>query len=141
MGSKEYLSKAEAAALVITERRATGKTLHACNYDPVVKLLLNLEEKVSQGVLLARTKSKSMQMPKRVMTEVDVNARFVAREDLDRTMVKGENDADEAKFKLEPESGTQSRTTSVSTSILDLNIDADWPMPPMPTKPTMPMGG
>lgn len=117
--------------------------MHAFNYDPVVKILVNVEEKVEQGVFLARSMSKSMQTPKGVMTEVDVNSRIKARTlSSDMTRVQDENDPDEVKVKLEPpQSGTQSRTTSVSTSILDLNSEAEWPMPPMRTMPPMPRTG
>jgi len=83
-------------------------------------------------VLTARTKSNSMQVPKGVMTETDGNEKVKVHGAPNLTEVWDENDADEAKVKLEPESGTQSRTTSVSTSILDLNAETDWPMPPMP---------
>lgn len=139
INSKEYLTKTEAATLVIEERKAADKTLHACNYDPVVKLLLNIDEKVEQGVRKARTRSNCLQIPKGVMTDADVNSRLSFHETLDLKKIKEENDGDEARMKLEPDSSTQSRTTSVSTSILDLNSDTEWPMPPMPTP--RPMSG
>ena len=134
--SKEYLTKTEAAALVIEERKATNKTLHACNYDPVVRLLLNIEDKVDQGVLIARTNSKRTQVPKGVMTEVDVNAKmkgFYETPHMTKLRDEMDEDDDDARFRLELRSTSQSRTTSVSTSILDLDSEVDWPMPPMST--------
>lgn len=75
LGFREYLTKREAAAIVIEHRKAKGGSLHACNYDPAVMELLNVEEKVEQGcikfVQRPGSEPKSEEVAKGALVEVD----------------------------------------------------------------------
>ena len=125
--SNEYLTKREAAALVIEERKLSKKTLHACNYDPVVKELLNLEEKMEDGVLkfVQKAQAKHKRVAKSALSEMDVNAKIEVDRRSNTTKLKKEADDSDVSVSFDPDvnTGSESRTTSVSTSILDLQSE------------------
>ncbi|KAI9872596.1 MAG: hypothetical protein M1830_001428 [Pleopsidium flavum] len=108
-GLKEYLTKEEAAAVVIEERKARKETLHAHNYDVVIMDLLNVEEKIERGVVKfvqkTHAKPKSKKAAKRAMMETDVNAKIEVQ--------GGSN----AKVKIGRETDTNHRTETTPNKI------------------------
>ncbi len=138
-GSKEYLTKKEAAVLVIEERKLKNQTLHACNYDPIVRELLNLEERIERGIITfvpkPPPKPDNFQGAKGALSKKDANLKMNLDRRVDTTVkVKAEPDMD-VKVKVEEDSNIET-ATSVNTSIL-LDDDQselstikseDWPM-------------